>query len=209
MAMRYLKDPAAIYEKSFSTVRAEADLAGLPDDIEALAVRLVHACGMVDLVADLRYSANVVGAAREALKSGATILTDCEMAAAGIIRRMLPASNQVVCTLNDSKATVMALNGNTTRSAAAVGLWGPYIEGAVVVIGNAPTTLFALLEALDEGMAKPAVILAFPVGFVGAAESKQELFENARGVEFATVLGRRGGSAMAGAALNAISAGML
>jgi precorrin-8X/cobalt-precorrin-8 methylmutase len=209
MSANYLKDPAAIYEKSFATIRAEADLAGLPHDIEALAVRLIHACGMTDLVADLRYSFNVVQATRKALKDGAPIITDCEMAAAGIIRRMLPASNEVVCTLNDPKTTVLALNGKTTRSAAAVGLWGPYVENAVVVIGNAPTTLFALLEALDGGMAKPAAILAFPVGFVGAVEAKQALIQDARGVEFATVAGRRGGSAMAGAAVNAISAGML
>ena len=175
--------------------------------IRPLAVRLIHACGMTDLLADLRYSPDVVAAARGALVDGAKVITDCEMAAAGIIRRLLPAANQVLCTLNDPQTPLLAAKHETTRSAAAVELWGPHLDGAVIVIGNAPTTLFALLERLDAEPARPAAILAFPVGFVGAAESKQALSENPRGVPYVTLLGRRGGSAMAGAAVNALSAG--
>lgn len=203
----YLKDPAAIYEKSFQTIRSEVDLGCLPDDIQPLAVRLMHACGMTDLLDDLRYSNDVVEAARSALTEGAKIITDCEMAAAGIIRRLLPASNQIVCTLNDPQTPLLAAKLETTRSAAAVELWEKHLNQAVIVIGNAPTTLFALLERLDTAPERPAAILGFPVGFVGAEESKQALHDNPRGVPYATLLGRRGGSAMAGAAVNAISAG--
>ncbi len=205
--MNYLKDPAAIYEKSFQTIRSEVDLACVPEDVRPLAVRLMHACGMTDLLEDLRFSNDVVEAARDALVDGAMIITDCEMAAAGIIHRLLPASNQIVCTLNDPQTPLLAARLETTRSAAAVELWGKYLKGAVVVVGNAPTTLFALLERLDAAPERPAAILGFPVGFVGAEESKQALHENSRGVPYATLLGRRGGSAMAGAAVNAISAG--
>lgn len=205
--MNYLKDPAVIYEKSFATIRAETDLVRLPESIEPLAVRLIHACGMVDLIDDLRFSDDIAESARSALVDGCKIITDCEMAAAGIIRRMLPASNQIVCTLNDPQSTLLAAKHETTRSAAAVQLWRVHLPGAVIVIGNAPTALFALLELLDEISERPAAILGFPVGFVGAVESKEELAANPRGVSFATVLGRRGGSAMAGAAFNAISAG--
>ncbi|MEM7429328.1 MAG: precorrin-8X methylmutase [Pseudomonadota bacterium] len=206
-AMEYLKDPAAIYELSFATIRAETDLARLPESVRPLAVRLIHACGMVDLADDLRFSDDVVLQAREALIAGCKVITDCEMAAAGIIRRLLPASNQIVCTLNDPQTSLLAAKHETTRSAAAVSLWPEHLDGAVVVIGNAPTALFALLELLDETAVRPAAILGFPVGFVGAAESKDALAADPRGVPFATVLGRRGGSAMASAALNAISAG--
>ena len=205
--MHYLKDPAAIYEQSFATIRAEADLAALPKAVEPLAVRLIHACGMVDLLQDLRFSPDIMDAARTALMDGCLIITDCEMAAAGIIRRLLPASNRILCTLNDPQSSLIAAKLQTTRSAAAVSLWREHLDGAVVVIGNAPTALFALLELMDAEPARPAAILGFPVGFVGAAESKEALAENPRGVPFVTVRGRRGGSAMAGAAVNAITAG--
>ncbi|MGI9483385.1 MAG: precorrin-8X methylmutase [Hyphomicrobiales bacterium] len=208
MTMSYLKDPASIYEASFAAIRAEADLSRFEGDMEALAMRLIHACGMIDIAAGLRFSPSVVSTASAALNSGATVITDCEMVAAAIIRRMLPRSNEVICTLNDPQTPALAAKHETTRSAAAVSLWEPHVEGAVVAIGNAPTTLFALLEALDAGMAKPAAILGFPVGFVGALESKQALAENPRGVDFVTLAGRRGGSAMAGAAVNAIAAGL-
>jgi precorrin-8X/cobalt-precorrin-8 methylmutase len=206
--MEYLRDPAAIYDRSFALIREETDFSSLPRDLEPVAVRLVHACGMTDLVADLRYDTRVVAAVRAALNSGATVLADCEMAASAIIRRLLPEDVDVVCTLNDARVPDLALEAATTRSAAAVSLWADRQEGAVVVIGNAPTALFALLEALDAGAPKPTAILAFPVGFVGAAESKAELAANPRGVPFLTLAGRRGGSAMAGAALNAIAKGL-
>ncbi|MEM8686712.1 MAG: precorrin-8X methylmutase [Pseudomonadota bacterium] len=205
--MEYLKDPAAIYEKSFQTIRSEVDLARVPEDIQPLAIRLMHASGMTDLTDDLRYSTDVAKAARDALVDGGNIITDCQMAAAGIIRRLLPASNQVVCTLNDPQTPLLAAKAQTTRSAAAVELWEKHLNASVVVIGNSPTTLFALLERLDRAPERPAAILAFPVGFVGAAESKEALHANPRGVPYVTLLGRRGGSAMAGAAVNAIAAG--
>ncbi|MGI9415000.1 MAG: precorrin-8X methylmutase [Hyphomicrobiales bacterium] len=206
--MTYLKDPAAIYERSFAIVRGEADLSDLPASIEPVAVRLMHACGMTDLVADLRFDDRVVGAAAGALSTGCAILADCEMARRAIIETALPAGNGIVCTLNDAAVPELARAGGTTRSAAAVSLWSAHLDGAVVVIGNAPTALFALLELIDQGAPKPAAILGFPVGFVGAAESKQDLADNPRGIPFITLLGRRGGSAMAGAALNAIALGM-
>lgn len=203
----YLKDPRAIYEASFAAIRAEADLAALPAEIEPVAVRLIHACGMTDIAGDLAYDPAAPGAARAALETGGTIFADCEMAAAAIIRRNLPAGTNVVCTLNDPRVPALAEADATTRSAAAVSLWTDRLAGSVVVIGNAPTALFALLELLDAGAPKPAAILAFPVGFVGAAESKAELAADPRGVPFLTLAGRRGGSAMAGAALNAVLAG--
>lgn len=202
----YIRDPAAIYEASFATVRAEADLSSLPADLGDVAVRLIHACGMTDLPADLRASPDLVTAGQAALCAGAPILCDCEMVASGIIRRNLHGS-QVICTLNAPETPILAAHLSTTRSAAAVELWQDQLEGAIVVIGNAPTTLFHLLERLDAGWPKPAAILGFPVGFVGAAESKAELAANARGVPFITLLGRRGGSAIAAAALNALAIG--
>ena len=205
--MSYLKDPAAIYQRSFAIVRDEADLSGLPPALEPVAVRLMHACGMTDLVANLRFDDGVVASASAALSAGCTIFADCEMAARAIIGSALPADCEVVCTLNHDSVPDLAKARGTTRSAAAVSLWADRLDGAVVVIGNAPTALFALLELIDEGAPKPAAILGFPVGFVGAAESKQELADNPRGIPFVTLLGRRGGSAMAGAALNAIALG--
>ena len=205
--MSYLKDPAAIYERSFAIVRDEADLSGLPPALEPVAVRLMHACGMTDLVADLRFDDGVAASASAALSAGCTVFADCEMAARAIIGSALPVACEVVCTLNHDSVPGLAKARGTTRSAAAVSLWSDRLDGAVVVIGNAPTALFALLELIDEGAPKPAAILGFPVGFVGAAESKQELADNPRGIPFITLLGRRGGSAMAGAALNAVALG--
>lgn len=204
-ALEYLKDPQAIYDASFAIVRAEADLSRLPASLESVAVRMVHACGMIGIVDDLRFDRDVAGVAAAALKSGAPVITDCEAVAAAITRAFLPVGNDVLCTLNDERTPGLAQSFATTRSAAAVRLWKT--EGAIIVIGNAPTALFALLEALDEGAGKPAAIIATPVGFVGAAESKAELASDARGVPYLTLLGRRGGSAMAAAALNAIALG--
>lgn len=206
--MQYLKDPTAITEHSFDLIRAEADLSALPASLEPVAVRMMHACGMTDLTADLRYDATVAEAAQNALRGGAPVIADCEAVRAAIMRRLLPAGAELLCTLNDPRTAGIAAEAGTTRSAAAVALWRPNLEGAVVVIGNAPTALFALLEVLDEGAPRPAAILGFPVGFVGAAESKQALAEAPRGVPFLTLLGRRGGSAMAAAALNAVAAGL-
>lgn len=202
--MDYLRDPAEIYRRSFATVRAEARLSHLPPGLEPLAVRLIHACGMVDLAEDLVASPDLAGAGRAALAVGAPLLLDCEMVGAGVIRRRLPAGNELLCTLNDPAVPALAERLGTTRSAAALELWLPRLGGAVVAIGNAPTALFRLLELLDAGAPKPAAILGFPVGFVGAAESKAALAENPRGVPFVTLRGRRGGSALAAAAVNAL-----
>ncbi len=201
----YLKDPQAIYDASFAIVRAEADLSALPAAIEPVAVRMIHACGMTDIPGDLRFDPDVVDSARVALNAGAPIIADCEAVAAAINRGFLPTQNKVLCTLNDERTPSLAKTLGTTRSAAAVQLWEP--DGAVIVIGNAPTTLFALLQSIDNGGAKPAAIIATPVGFVGAAESKAELARNPRGIPYLTLLGRRGGSAMAAAAINAIALG--
>ncbi len=204
----YLKDPSAIYAESFATVRAEARLDRFDPGMAELATRVIHACGMVEVADRLAYSPDASEKARYGLTSGAPVLCDCEMVAAGIIRRLLPAANQVIVTLNDPAVPDMAQTIATTRSAAAVELWRDRIEGAVVAIGNAPTALFHLLERLDEGWPRPAVILGFPVGFVGAAESKAELAANPRGCDFVALSGRRGGSAMASAAVNALAAGL-
>ena len=205
--MDYEKDPSAIYAQSFKTVRAEADLSGVPQDLHAVAIRLIHACGMVDLPADLRFSPDVYRAAHAALAMGAPILCDVEMVKAGVIQRYLR-GNRVVVTLNEPEVPAFAKQLGTTRSAAAVELWRDHIAGAVVAIGNAPTALFHLLEKLDEGWPKPAAILGFPVGFVGAAESKAALAANPHDVPFLALAGRRGGSAMASAAVNAMAAGL-
>jgi precorrin-8X/cobalt-precorrin-8 methylmutase len=201
--MNYLRDGAEIYRRSFATIRAEADLAGLPPDVERVAVRMIHACGMVDLVADVAYSADVVAKANAALAGGAPILCDAQMIASGVTRRRLPADNEVVCTLGDPRVPALAERLGTTRSAAALDLWGDRLNGAVVAIGNAPTALFRLLELIDAGAPQPAAILGLPVGFVGAAESKAALTEQT--VPYLVVHGRRGGSAMAVAAVNAIA----
>jgi precorrin-8X/cobalt-precorrin-8 methylmutase len=203
--MSYLRDGAAIYRQSFATIRAEADLAGLPPDVERVAVRMIHACGMVDLVDDLAYSPDVVARAHTALAAGAPVLCDAQMIASGVTRRRLPKDNEVLCTLSDPRVPALAESLRTTRSAAALELWGERLAGAVVAIGNAPTALFRLLELIDAGAPRPAAILGLPVGFVGAAESKVAVAGHAAGVPYLVVRGRRGGSAMAVAAVNAIA----
>ncbi len=199
----YIRDGAEIYRRSFATIRAESDLARFPADVEPVVVRMIHACGMVDLASDVGFSAGVVTSARAALRAGAPVLCDAQMVASGITRRRLPANNDVVCTLSDPGVPELARQLGTTRSAAALQLWGDRLAGAVVAIGNAPTALFALLETIESGAPSPAAILGLPVGFVGAAESKQALAES--GLPHLVVHGRRGGSAMAVAAVNAIA----
>ncbi|PTW62669.1 precorrin-8X methylmutase [Breoghania corrubedonensis] len=208
MTLHYERDPGAIYAASFATIRAEAPIDRLAPDLQPLAIRLIHACGMVDLIEDFEASGDVVACAHSAIEAGKPILCDTKMVASGIIASRL-CGNEIVCTLDDERVPGLAIREGTTRTAAAVELWRHRVEGAVVVIGNAPTALFHLLACLDDGWPKPAAILAFPVGFVGAAESKAELAANPRGVPFATVHGRRGGSAMAAAAVNAVSAGLV
>ena len=202
----YERDPAAIYAQSFATVRAEARLDRFPADLQGLIIRLVHACGMVEVADRLAFSPGAGRAGRAALAAGAPILCDCEMVAAGIIRRQLPAQNPVIVTLGDPAVPGLAAGIGNTRSAAAVELWRDRIGGAVVAIGNAPTALFHLLELLDQGWPRPALILGFPVGFVGAAEAKAELAADPRGTPFVALRGRKGGSAMAAAAVNALAA---
>lgn len=204
----YEKNPQAIYAESFATVRREARLKRFGPDMEALAIRLIHACGMVEVADRLAFSETAYIAGQAALQNGAPVLCDCEMVGAGIIRRYLPRGNDVIVTLNDPRVPGLAKEISNTRSAAAVELWPEHLAGAVVAIGNAPTALFHLLELLDAGAPKPAVILGFPVGFVGAAESKAELADRPRGCEFVALRGRRGGSAMASAAVNALAAGI-
>jgi precorrin-8X/cobalt-precorrin-8 methylmutase len=199
----YEKDGAEIYRQSFATIRAEADLAGLPDDVAQVVVRMIHACGQVDLVADVAFSPAVVARAREALDAGAPVLCDAQMVASGITRRRLPRDNDVVCTLNDPRTPGLAAELGTTRTAAALELWGDRLDGAVVAIGNAPTALFHLLEMVAAGGPRPAAVLGIPVGFIGAAESKAALA--ASDLEFLVVRGRRGGSAITAAAVNAIA----
>ncbi|QIR35456.1 precorrin-8X methylmutase [Tolypothrix sp. PCC 7910] len=201
----YIQDAKEIYRNSFAIIRSEANLEILPPDVAKVAVRLIHACGMTDIVTDLGYSPTAAQSGRAALADGAPILCDCRMVAEGITRRRLPVNNQVICTLYDAEVPELAEKMGTTRSAAALELWRSHLEGAVVAIGNAPTALFRLLEMLDEGCPKPAVILGFPVGFVGAAESKAALAEDSRNVPFLTLHGRRGGSAIAAAAVNALA----
>lgn len=207
-ALRYERAPAAIYAQSFATVRREARLDRFPQGMDALAIRLIHACGMIEVADRLAFSPDAYLAGHAALQAGAPILCDCEMVGAGIIRRYLPANNKVIVTLNEASVPKRAALIGNTRSAAAVELWTEHLEGAVVAIGNAPTALFHLLELLDAGAPKPAVILGFPVGFVGAAESKAELAARPRGCEYVALRGRRGGSAMASAAVNALAAGL-
>lgn len=205
----YEKDPSAIYAASFATVEKEARLERFQADMRPLITRVIHACGMVEIADRLAFSEGAMQAGQAALRAGKPIFCDCEMVGAGIIRRYLPAKNDVIVTLNDPKVPEMAKELGTTRSAAAVELWGEKLDGAVVAIGNAPTCLFHLLELLEKGAPKPAVILGFPVGFIGAAESKAELAANPRGTDFVALRGRRGGSAMASAAVNALSAGLI
>jgi len=199
----YIHDGAEIYRRSFATIRAEANLGRFPADVARVVVRMIHSCGMTDLPADVGYSDGVVRAARDALLGGAPVLCDAQMVASGITRRRLPADNEVVCTLSDPAVPALAEWLETTRSAAALDLWGPRLDGAVVAIGNAPTALFRLLELVNAGAGRPAAVLGIPVGFVGAAESKAALAGS--GLEYLVVHGRRGGSAMTVAAVNAIA----
>jgi len=203
----YITDPQAIYDKSFATVRAEADFSDLPEDLHDVAVRLIHACGMTDLPTDLAWGGDVVASGRKALQSGAPILVDTMMVRHGIIDRMLPANNKIICTLNDDGVAEIARQRGDTRSAVAVEHWQDHLAGAVVCIGNAPTALFRLLEMLTDGAPKPAVILGFPVGFVGAVESKEALIGAGLDIPWLTLRGRRGGSAIASAAVNALAKG--
>ena len=206
MTVDYLRDPKAIYRQSFATIRREADLSNFTEDIANIAVRLIHACGMTDIVNDIIYSPDAASSAREALKQGAPVLCDARMVAEGIISSRLPANNEVLCWNKYPECAPLANKMGTTLSAAAVEFWRPQLAGAIVVVGNAPTTLFRLLEVLSEGVEPPAVIFGFPVGFVGAAESKVLLVNQCRkSVPFMTLSGRRGGSAIAAAAVNAVA----
>jgi precorrin-8X/cobalt-precorrin-8 methylmutase len=200
----YLTDGAEIYRRSFATIRAEADLGAFPPDVAQVVVRMIHGCGQVDLAQDVAFSAGVVASARAALRAGAPILCDANMVASGVTRKRLPADNEVICTLADPRVPELAAALDNTRSAAALELWRDRLDGAVVAIGNAPTALFHLLHMLDAGAPRPAAILGIPVGFIGAAESKDALID-AGGVEYLTVRGRRGGSAITASALNAIA----
>jgi precorrin-8X/cobalt-precorrin-8 methylmutase len=201
----YLRDGTAIYEQSFAIIRAEADLSRFSMEQADVAVRMIHACGQVELARHIVFGGDVVMAARNALVAGAPILCDSEMVAHGVTRARLPARNDVICTLNDPRTAPLAAENGTTRSAAALDLWTGRLAGAVVAIGNAPTALFHLLDMLDAGAPKPAAILGLPVGFVGAAESKDALAADSRGVPFIIVRGRSGGSAMTAAAVNALA----
>jgi precorrin-8X/cobalt-precorrin-8 methylmutase len=201
----YLRDGTAIYRQSFAIIRAEADLARFSEAEADVAVRMLHSCGMVDIAKEIVFSDGAISAARQALHAGAAIICDSEMLSHGVTRARLPANNAVICTLRDPRVPALAEKLGTTRSAAALELWRDRLEGAVVAIGNAPTSLFRLLELLDEGAPRPAAILGIPVGFVGAAESKEALIANSRGVPFIAVRGRAGGSAMAAAAVNGLA----
>ena len=201
--MDYLRDPAAIYRRSFEIIRAETDFSQLPADAEPIATRIIHACGMPEIAQDLRISSDFVISAQGALAAGKAVLVDVEMVRHGIIDKQL----NVVCTLNDPRAREVGMATGNTRSAAAVEFWRDHLAGSIAVIGNAPTALFALLEMIDAGAPTPAAIVGFPVGFVGAAESKDELHANSRGIPYAALLGRRGGSAMAASVINALTRG--
>jgi precorrin-8X/cobalt-precorrin-8 methylmutase len=205
MAEAYLRDGDAIYARSFAIIRAEADLAGFSTEEADVAVRMIHACGMVEVARHIAFGRGAVAGARRALERGAPILCDAEMVAYGITRARLPAGNAVICTLRDVAVPELARQLGTTRSAAALTLWGDRLAGAVVAIGNAPTALFHLLDMLDAGVPRPAAILGIPVGFVGAAESKEALAANRHGIPYLIVRGRIGGSAMTAAAVNALA----
>jgi len=204
----YLRDPAEIYQRSFALIEAEADLSRFPSVMRPVALRLAHAAGDTSILVDLVWSAGAIVAGKRALSSGAPILVDSTMVAAGIIAGRLPAANEIICTLGDSRTADIARRLQTTRSAAAVELWRPHLAGSIVAIGNAPTALFHLLEMIADGGPKPALVLGFPVGFVGAAEAKEALADFGDSLDFIALKGRRGGSAPAAAAVNAL-AGMV
>jgi precorrin-8X/cobalt-precorrin-8 methylmutase len=201
----YLRDGAAIYRRSFAIIRAEADLSRFSEEEAEVAVRMIHACGLVETAQHIVFGAGLVAAARTALAQGSAVLCDAEMVAHGVTRARLPARNEVICTLRDERVPPLAAKLGTTRSAAALELWRDRLAGAVVAIGNAPTALFRLIELLDAGAPRPAAIIAVPVGFVGAAESKEALATDPRGVPYLIVRGRTGGSAMAAAAINSLA----
>ncbi len=206
--MDYLRDPQAIYARSFAIIREEANLSRFSAEEQAIAIRMIHACGMTDLVDDLIISSGFVDSALAALRAGKPIFVDAEMVKHGVISRTLSAQNEIICMLNDLRAREIGIAQGITRSAGAVELWQPELQDALVAIGNAPTALFHLLELIDGGGPKPAAIIACPVGFVGAAESKAELAANSRGIPFITIKRRRGGSAMAAAVVNALAGDM-
>jgi precorrin-8X/cobalt-precorrin-8 methylmutase len=201
----YERDGAEIYRASFATIRREADLSGVPPALERVAVRMVHACGMVDLVSDMAWATEFATEATDALAAGAPVLCDSSMVAAGVTRSRLPARNEVLCTLRDPRVAGLAARLGTTRTAAAVELWRDHLAGALVAIGNAPTALFHLLEMVAAGAPRPAAVVGMPVGFIGAAESKAALAEDPLRIPFLVVHGRRGGSAIASAAVNALA----
>lgn len=203
--LEYIRDAAEIYRESFATIRAEADLARFPDDVARVVVRLIHTCGQTDVTDHVAFSPDVVARASAALAAGAPVLCDSSMVAAGITRSRLPADNEVISMVADPRAPEVAARLGSTRSAAGVDIWADRLDGAVLAIGNAPTALFRLLELLDDGAAVPAAVLGGPVGFVGSAQSKDELIARPRGMDYLVVTGRRGGSAMAAAAVNAIA----
>lgn len=204
----YLRDPDAIYRRSFALINEAVDLSALPPGIDRLAERVIHACGLPGILPDLAWTPDLPAAVQAALAAGRPVLCDAEMVVHGIIRARLPAANPVLCFLNDAAARAIGQRDGITRSAAAIELWRPHLDGAVAVIGNAPTALFRLLELLAEGaVPRPAAILGFPVGFVGAAEAKDALIADAAGIPYATLRGRLGGSAIAAAALNALAGG--
>jgi precorrin-8X/cobalt-precorrin-8 methylmutase len=205
MITGYERDGAAIYRASFATIRREADLSAVPPGLERVAVRMIHACGMTDLVEDMAWSADFAGSAEAALAAGAPVLCDSSMVAAGVTRARLPAGNDVLCTLRDARTVSLAAQLRTTRTAASVELWRDRLDGAVVAVGNAPTALFHLLEIVAAGAPRPAAVIGVPVGFVGAAESKAALASHPLALPFLTVHGRRGGSAIASAAVNALA----
>ena len=205
MKTGYERDGAAIYRESFATIRREADLSRVPADLERVAVRMIHACGMTDLVGDLAWSAGFAEQAEAALRAGAPVLCDSSMVAAGITRSRLAAGNDVLCTLPDPRTPGLAVELGTTRTAASVELWRDRLDGALVAVGNAPTALFHLLDIIAAGAPRPAAVIGVPVGFVGAAESKAALAGNSLRLEFLTLHGRRGGSAIASAAVNALA----
>ncbi len=204
--MAYLRDPELIYQQSFSAIRKEADLSHFPQDIANIVVRMIHSCGMTNIAQDIVYTINAASAGKAALIQGSPVLCDSRMVCEGVIRAKLPAENEVLCWNNCPESADLAKKLGTTRSAAAVDLWRPKLAGAVVAVGNAPTTLFRLLEVMEEGVDPPAVIFGLPVGFVGAPESKELLVKQCKeSVQFLTLTGRRGGSAMAAAAVNALT----
>ena len=206
--IEYIRDPAEIYRQSFAEISGDEKLEQLPQDLRDVAIRVIHACGMPDIVDDLRFSAKSVTSGRRAIRRGAALYCDVESVRSGIMKRLLPETTDIHCRISSPDTETHARTTKTTRAAAQVDLWGERLTGSIVVIGNAPTMLFRLLEAIDEGLSPPALVVAFPVGFVGAAESKAELFTNPRDMELITLLGKRGGSAMAAAAMNAVAAGL-